>query len=160
MMKVRRTACMLVGAAGMYYFDPSMGRRRRAAVRNKVRTELARRRSPERAASGTPVPSLAFCGRGHPRGERSNGRSGHSLLNTASVSRRPVRAKHSDGPWAIAQDAVSPDSVSNSRTARSTFDGLARRSGMVWPSSYRSTTRGSMYDLRATVGVLPSCSDT
>jgi len=44
MIKLRRTACILVGAAGMYFFDPAMGKRRRAFARDKVRSQLASRR--------------------------------------------------------------------------------------------------------------------
>jgi hypothetical protein len=44
MIKMRRTACMLVGAAGMYFLDPTLGRRRRAVARDKARSRLAQRR--------------------------------------------------------------------------------------------------------------------
>ena len=44
MIKLRRTACVLVGAAGMYFLDPTTGKRRRAVARDKVRSQLADRR--------------------------------------------------------------------------------------------------------------------
>lgn len=43
MIKMRRTACFLVGAAGMYFLDPSQGRARRARVSEQVRTRWAAR---------------------------------------------------------------------------------------------------------------------
>jgi hypothetical protein len=43
MVKIRRTASILVGATGMYFLDPTLGRRRRAIARDKIRSRRARR---------------------------------------------------------------------------------------------------------------------
>ena len=52
MVKMKRAACVLVGAAGMYFLDPSLGKRRRAMARDKIRSRIAhqRRRRSQRAA--------------------------------------------------------------------------------------------------------------
>jgi hypothetical protein len=52
MVKIRRTAFILMGAAGMFFLDPSQGKRRRAVTRDKVQSRLARRqrRAQQRAS--------------------------------------------------------------------------------------------------------------
>ena len=42
MLKMRRDACMLVGAAAMYFLDPTLGKRRRAFARDRLRSSLTR----------------------------------------------------------------------------------------------------------------------
>jgi hypothetical protein len=44
MIKMRRTACLLVGAAGMYFFDPTQGKLRRARIREQLKARAAERR--------------------------------------------------------------------------------------------------------------------
>jgi hypothetical protein len=52
MVKLRRSLCILTGAAGMYFLDPTSGRRRRATTRDKLRSRLNRmqHRAQRRAA--------------------------------------------------------------------------------------------------------------
>ena len=44
MLKMRRVACMLVGAVAMYFLDPKLGKRRRAVARDKLRSRVAHQR--------------------------------------------------------------------------------------------------------------------
>ena len=52
MVKMKRAACVLVGAAGMYFLDPSLGKRRRAMARDKIRSRIAHATAPQESASG------------------------------------------------------------------------------------------------------------
>jgi hypothetical protein len=51
-MKVRRSLCLVGGAAGMYFLDPVSGRRRRSVARDKLKSRAAigRRRRERREA--------------------------------------------------------------------------------------------------------------
>lgn len=41
MFRLRRITCVAAGAAGMYFFDPTLGKRRRAVAREKARSRMA-----------------------------------------------------------------------------------------------------------------------
>jgi hypothetical protein len=92
MIKMRRAACVLVGAAGMYFFDPSQGRRRRAVARDKMRSRVAqqrRRRSQEAAyEQGRRRGELfarAGAGEFHQHDNRSVAEHLHSVLERSDV---------------------------------------------------------------------------
>jgi hypothetical protein len=92
MLKMRRSACMLVGAAGMYFLDPSLGRRRRAAARDKLRSRVAqqRRRRSQRAAfeQGRRRGELfarAGAGEFHQQDDRSVAEHLHAVLERTDV---------------------------------------------------------------------------
>ena len=44
MVKMRRIGWSLVGAAAMYFFDPSSGKRRRGSARDRLKSRLAESR--------------------------------------------------------------------------------------------------------------------
>jgi hypothetical protein len=52
MIKMRRIGWSLLGAAGMYFLDPSSGKRRRASTRERLKSRLAEsRRKADRQAA-------------------------------------------------------------------------------------------------------------
>jgi hypothetical protein len=92
MMKMRRAACMLVGAAGMYFFDPSQGKRRRAVARDKVRSQIARQRRRRRQQAAYEqgrrrgeMFRLAGAGRFRRRDDRSVAEHLHAVLERTDV---------------------------------------------------------------------------
>jgi BON domain len=48
MFKLRRITCLAAGAAGMYFFDPRLGKGRRAVARDKARSKMAQRQRDRR----------------------------------------------------------------------------------------------------------------
>jgi hypothetical protein len=92
MIKVRRAACVLVGAAGMFFFDPSQGRRRRALARDKVKSGLARRRRRARSDAAFEAGrrrgelfERAGAGRFHGRDDRTVAEHLHEVLERTDV---------------------------------------------------------------------------
>jgi hypothetical protein len=92
MIKMRRAACMLVGAAGMYFFDPSQGKRRRAVARDKVRSQIARQRRRRRQQAAYEqgrrrgeMFRRAGAGRFHRRDDRSVAEHIHAVLERTDV---------------------------------------------------------------------------
>jgi BON domain len=92
MVKMRRAACVLVGAAGMYFLDPSLGKRRRAMARDKMRSRIAhqRRRRSQRAAyeqgrSRGEMFARAGAGEFHQRDNQSVAEHLHAVLERTDV---------------------------------------------------------------------------
>jgi hypothetical protein len=92
MIKIRRAACVVAGAIGMYFLDPSQGRRRRAVARDKLRSTLARqqRRRRRQAAydEGRRRGELferAGAGEFHRRDDRSVADHLHAVLERTDV---------------------------------------------------------------------------
>jgi hypothetical protein len=92
MLKIRRVACMLAGAAAMYFLDPTTGKRRRAMARDKIRSRVAqqRRRRSQQAADEQRRrrgEELARAGAGefHQRDNRSVAEHLHAVLERTDV---------------------------------------------------------------------------
>ena len=92
MVKMRRAACVLVGAAGMYFLDPSLGKRRRAMARDKMRSRVAhqRRRRSQQAAYEQgrrrgEMFARAGAGEFHQRDNRSVAEHLHAVLERTDV---------------------------------------------------------------------------
>jgi hypothetical protein len=106
MIKLRRTACVLVGAAGMYFFDPSMGKRRRAIARDKLRSKFADRRQRMRRQ--------AALDEGRQRGaviERSGGGEFHHKDNRSVAEHLHEVIRHVDVPTTDVTVEVADDVV-------------------------------------------------
>jgi hypothetical protein len=106
MVKMRRAACVLVGAAGMYFLDPSQGKRRRAVARDKMRSRIAhqRRRRSQQAAYQD----------GRQRGElfaRAGAGEFHQRDNRAVAEHLHAVLEHTDVPTADVTVEVVDDVV-------------------------------------------------
>lgn len=97
MLNVRRTGRLLLGAAGMYFLDPTLGRRRRAVAADRLRSRLERRRRrmhqqavyEEKKQHGERL-RRAGAGRFHRRDDRSVAEHLHQVLEQIDVPTRDV----------------------------------------------------------------------
>jgi hyperosmotically inducible protein len=97
MVKVRRSLCILTGVAGMYFLDPTSGRRRRAVARDRFRSRLASRRRQlnreaayESASRRGEVMKRAGAGKFHRRNDPSVADHLHEVLERIEVPTNDV----------------------------------------------------------------------
>ena len=108
MLKMRRVACMLVGAAAMYFLDPKLGKRRRAVARDKLRSRVAHQRRRRHRHSAFEhgrrrgeMFARAGAGEFHQRDNRSVAEHLHAVLERTQLHRVPL---HADDRMALVRE--------------------------------------------------------
>lgn len=103
MIKLRTAACLMTGAAGMYFLDPQLGRRRRAMTVDKARSRFARRRRQmhqqavyEEQKERGEMLQRAGAGHFHQRDDRSVANHLHQVLKQSEVPTKDITVEVAD----------------------------------------------------------------